>query len=217
MNVCNKGYGLGVCGRRWRQEAAWNHSYLPTKLHCGYHRKLKSERTLSHINITCGIGPSNVWRSSSTGMWRPEARWVLPEVLKQCSALEMSRTSYWMTEHHIPDDSHFQQHNCENLRSHKSVLPCICWSPEVLIILPFLMSPGQSMTLLENAVCYPATSNIAVNAVIRWLERNTSKYTGGGVNSLKLGQAARPWTSPHGCGIFTSHVLVCLFRLSLLV
>jgi len=38
---------------------------------------------------------------------------------------------------------------------------------------------GQSMIVLEGAICYPATSNIAVNAVIRWLERNTSKYTGG--------------------------------------
>jgi hypothetical protein len=49
------------------------------------------------------------------------------------------------------------------------------------------------MLLLEDVIYCPATSNIAVNAVIRWLERNTSKYTGGEVNNLKIGQGARPW------------------------
>jgi hypothetical protein len=107
MNVCNKGYCLGVCGRRGGQQAALYHWYLPTKLHCGYHGKLNSKRTLSHINIACGIAPSHVWRSSSSGMWRREARCVLPDVLKQCSALEMSRTTYQMTERHNPVDCIF--------------------------------------------------------------------------------------------------------------
>ena len=141
MNKCNKGYSLGVCGRRWGQQAALNYWYLPTKLHCVCHGMLKSKRTLYHINITCGVGPSHVWRRSTSGMLHCEARWVLPEVLKLCSALEMSRPTYRMTERHMPDDSHFQQHSCDNVRSHKSALPCMCLSPEVLIILPFLVSP----------------------------------------------------------------------------
>ena len=141
MNVCNKGYSLGVCGRRWGQQAALNYWYLPTKLHCVYHGRLKSERTLSHITITCGIGPSHVWRSSFSGMWRCDAKQVLPELLKHCTALEMSRPTYWMRECHNPDNSHFQDHSCESLRSHKSPLPCMCWLPELLIILPSPMSP----------------------------------------------------------------------------
>ena len=193
MNVCNKGYSLGVCRRGWGQQAALNHQYLPTKLHCVCHGKIKSERTLYHIIITCGIGPSNVWRSSSCGMWHHDTKWIMPELLKVCSVLEMSRPTNRMTEHHIPDDSHFQEHSCERLRSHTSRLACMCWSSVVLIILPFLTSPKKSMILLEDTIGYPATSNTSVNAVIRWLERNIWKYTGGGVNSLKVGQGARPW------------------------
>jgi len=70
-----------------------------------------------------------------------KAKWILAEVLKHCSALEMSRPTYWMTERHMPDDLHFQQHSCENVRSRKSALLCMCLSREVLIILPFVMSP----------------------------------------------------------------------------
>jgi hypothetical protein len=49
------------------------------------------------------------------------------------------------------------------------------------------------MTLLEDAIVYPAASNIAVNAVLRCLERNTTKYTGGEVKSLKVELGAGPW------------------------
>ena len=90
-------------------------------------------------------------------MWRGQVRWVLSDILKQCSTLEMSRPTYQMTEHDIPDDSLFQQHGCENLKSHKSSLPCMCWSPEALIILPFLMSPR---TINDTARgCYTLPSN----------------------------------------------------------
>jgi hypothetical protein len=82
MNVCNKGYNLGVHVRSWGLQAALNHWYLPNKLHCVCHGRLTSERTLSHISITCDIVPSHVGRSSSSGIWCPEARWVLPEILK---------------------------------------------------------------------------------------------------------------------------------------
>jgi len=141
MNVCKKGYSLGVCGRRWGQQAALNHWYLPTTLHCVCHGRLTSERTLSHINLTCGIGPSHVWRSSSSGMWWCDAKRVLPELLKHCSVLEMSKPTYRMTECHNPDDSHFQGRSYESLRSHKSPLFCMCWSPQLLIILCSPMSP----------------------------------------------------------------------------
>jgi len=141
MNVCNKGYSLSACGKSWGQQAALNHWYLPTKLHCVCHGGLKSKRNLYHISITCGRGTSYVGRSSSSGMLRCEARWVLAEVLKHYIALEMLRPTYRMTEHHIPDDSNFQRLSRENVRSPKSALPCMCWSSEVLIILPFLMSP----------------------------------------------------------------------------
>ena len=104
MDVCNKGYSLSVHGRSREQQAALNHWYLPNKLYCGYHGKVKSKRTLYHISITCGIAPIHVGRSSSSGMWRWEARWLFPVVLKQCGALEMSRPTYQMTEHHIPVD-----------------------------------------------------------------------------------------------------------------
>jgi hypothetical protein len=130
MNVRNKGYSLGVNGKRWVQQAALNHQYLPTKLHCVYHGRLKSERTLYHISITCGIAPSHVGRISFSGMCCREPRWVLlPEVLKQCSALDMSRPTCRMniTSHH--SWLAFSQHSCESLRSHKSALPCMCWSP----------------------------------------------------------------------------------------
>jgi len=82
MNVCNKGYSVCVCGRRWVQQAALNYHYLCTKLHCVYHGRLKSERTLSLISITCGLQPSHVWRSSSYGIWCLDAQRVLPELLK---------------------------------------------------------------------------------------------------------------------------------------
>jgi len=118
-----------------------NHRYLPTKLYCVCHRRLKYERTLYHVSIKCSTGPSHIWRSSSSGILCHKAKRILPEVLKQCSAQEMSRPTYRMIEHHIPHGLHFQQHSCENVRSHKSALPCMCWSPEVLIILTFLLSP----------------------------------------------------------------------------
>lgn len=138
MWVWNKRYNLGVCGRIWGQQAAVNHLYLPTKLHFVYHARLTSERTLSHISITCGIAPSYVWRSSSFGMWRCDTKRLSPEVVKHCSALEMSKVhTRW---HNVtPKMTHFQQHSCEILRSHKSPLPCMCSSSEVLLILPFLM------------------------------------------------------------------------------
>jgi len=104
MNKCNKGYSLGVYGRRWGQQAALNYWYLPTKLNCVCHGMLKCKTALYHINITCGIGPSHVWRNSSPGMWRCEVEWVLPELLKHCSVLEMSRPTYRTGECHNPID-----------------------------------------------------------------------------------------------------------------
>jgi len=77
MNVCNKGYGLGVCGRRWGQQAALNHQYLPIKLCCFYHGGLKSERNLSHISITCGIAPGNVGRGSFSGICCRDLVWFI--------------------------------------------------------------------------------------------------------------------------------------------
>jgi hypothetical protein len=56
-----------------------------------YALRINSGRTLTHIIITCFIPPTHVGRSSSSGMWWCEARWVLPEVLRHCIAPEMSR------------------------------------------------------------------------------------------------------------------------------
>ena len=82
---------------------------------------------------------------------------ILSELLKHCSVLDMSRPTYRLTECHNPDNLHCQQHSCECLRSHKSPLLCMCWSPEVLIILPSPLSPR---TIRDTARgCYMLSSH----------------------------------------------------------
>jgi len=127
------------------------------------------------------------------GMWHSLARCVLHEVFKQCCALEMSRPTYRMTEHNFQDDSHCQQHSCENLKSHKSPLPCMCWSPEVWIIHPFLMSSRAMDDCTWEFHVVPSHWQHCSERNNYMTGEKYIKVHWRGVNSLNVGQGARPW------------------------